>query len=756
MKRTFFLLAALFLCTSLFSADRGWFYYRNASAVVSKYKMIYKSPPVKIPNNASVDAPLMGNGSLGVAIAGDVDELVFYLARNDFWRLRSSYNESFPCMLGKLEVKIPALKGADYHIEQDLYSGTTLIKFANERNSIEIRTYVHAEEDLLIMEIENRGSKQLAGEMNLLTPGYETAGFQSEMIRGVDGDLQWISRQFDKEVDINTKAACALKMFGALKPKFYVAPGKTMYVALSSSGNFKSDDCGKFVLERLDQMKKHDFIDFLDEHEAWWAKYWNKSFVMLGDSVIEKAYYRSLYTMGITSRDPDFPPGIFGTWITRERPEWNGDYHLNYNHQAPFYGLFSSNRIEQALPYNYPMIAMTERAKGYAREYFDIDGIYMPVGIGPVGIDVTYSGPEAGSPRQFYLDHGFVDAGALAFHQRSNALHSINNMAMLCYYTYDKEYISLVYPYIKGVVAFWEEYLTYEDGRYVAYMDGVHEGPNGDTNNTLTLGFLRNALQTLIDMSKELDVDQDKVPLWRKILNELSDYPSYEKNGKKYLADSEEGYFATNHPVLLQIVFPGGQIHKDSDPLLLEMARNCAEADAKTNLWNHGLHTSSNYPSAVRLGFDPDTIINNLRKFIIEYFDENGFLKDSPVGIENCSSVLTTINEMLLRSRPGIIEVFPVWNLNNNVIFQDLRAEGGFLVSSRVISEGVAYVKLTSEQGKDCHMVNPWAHEGAKTLSIIRNGKEVKMEVGERFTIKTSPDDVIIIKPWNMDNRILD
>ncbi len=753
-KKLSVLLLILFWTSAGLSSDRGWFYYRKAADVVRKYKLVFAEPPKKTPGNVAVDAPLMGNGSLGVAIGGNADKLMFYLARNDFWRLISSYNESFPCMLGKLELKIPALKDTDYLIEQDLYTGTSLLKFTKDRHALEIKTYVYAQEDLLIMELENRGQETLVGEMNLLTPGHEIAGFPCKMSRGVDKDLQWISRQFDQDVEIPTKAACALKMFDMSSPKFYLSPGKTMYVAASSSSSFESDDCKGATLERVKKIKKHAFIDFLDDHEAWWARYWNKSFVMLGDPVLEKAYYRALYVMGSASRDLDFPPGIFGTWITGERPEWNGDYHLNYNHQAPFYGLFSANRIEQALPYNYPIVAMSDRARRYAWEYFNIDGIYMPVGIGPKGIDTTYSGPEAGRPRQFYLDHGFVDAGALCFHQRSNALHCINNMAMLCYYTYDRAHIELVYPFIKGVLAFWEQYLKYEDGRYIAYYDGVHEGPNGDTNNTLTLGFLRNALRTVIDMSRELDIDQDKVPLWEKILTELSDYASYEKDGKTYLADSEKGYFATNHPVLLQIVFPGGQIHKDSDPRLLEMARNCAEADARTNLWNHGLHTSSNYPSAVRLGFDPNTILTQLRKFVVTEFDENGFLKDSPVGIENCSAVVTTINEMLLRSRPGVIEVFPVWDMDRNAIFQDLRAEGAFLVSSRVVSGGVAYVKLSSEQGRDCHMVNPWTREGVKTLSIIRNGKESKMDAGSRFTLQTSKGDIIIIKPWDMADRV--
>ena len=162
------------------------------------------------------------------------------------------------------------------------------------------------------MECENRGSRTIAGELNLLTPGDETAGFASRMSREVDGAVQWIAREFDKDVDIATKAACALRLFGASSPKFYIAPGKTLYVALSSSSNFKADDCSRAVAERVRSIEKHEFIDFLDQHEQWWTDYWNQSFVMLGDPVIEKAYYRSLYTMGSASRDLDFPPGIFG------------------------------------------------------------------------------------------------------------------------------------------------------------------------------------------------------------------------------------------------------------------------------------------------------------------------------------------------------------------------------------------------------------------------------------------------------------
>ena len=73
-----------------------------------------------------------------------------------------------------------------------------------------------------------------------------------------------------------------------------------------------------------------------------------------------------------------------------------------------------------------------------------------------------------------------------------------------------------------------------------------------------------------------------------------------------------------------------------------------------------------------------------------------------------------------------------------------------------MVSGGVAYIKLSSEQARAGHMVNPWTREGVKTLSIIRNGKEIKRDAEDRFTLKTAKGDVIIIKPWGMADRAID
>jgi hypothetical protein len=760
--RKLFIFFILFSLAFGMDGQRSKFYSRSAFSVVSKYTIVFDKPPSHIPSTYSVDAPLLGNGSTGVAISGAPEEQVFYLARNDFWRLKESYYESFPCVLGKLLLNTPVFKDATYKIEQDLYTGTTYLKFSKNHYSIVIKIYVSAMEDLLILEMENTGIETIMGDLVLKMPEDEAIAFKTLMKRGIDNNIQWISRQFDSEVDIPTKAACAMKIidpsgkdfngavwhagFDNKAGRFYLPAKGNLFVVVSFSSNFRSEDCCRYVLERVKKIEIKDFPGIYNDHKKWWSDYWNKSFIMINDSLLELDYYRSLYVMGSCSRDTEFPPGIFGTWITKERPEWCGDYHLNWNHHAPYYGLFSSNRIEQALPYNYPILAIAEKGREYSKKIFGINGIVMPVGIGPKSMDIFKAGPVTKEIRQFYFDYGFIEDDGLFFYQRSNALHCAAMMSMLCYYTYNKEYIKMVYPFIKGVVDFWVGFLKYENGRYVIYNDAVEEGPCGDFNPIKSLGLLRTALKTLIDMSPELKVDQDKIKIWDNILKKLSKYPTYQKNGKTFFALSEKGHNPPGiNTRLYQIIFPGGQIHMDSDKELLEIARNNLKEDISSPNWFYN-DKHSNFPSAVRLGYDPDTIQKKLKYYIRNLRGTNGFFNDYMVGIEACATTPSTLNEMLLRSHPDIVEVFPDWNKKMNALFQDLRAEGAFLVSSQLLNGDVQYIKITSEQGRDCNIVNPW---NTRTLAVIRNGKDNKIAADKRFTLKTSANETIIIFPWN-------
>jgi hypothetical protein len=85
----------------------------RAASIISKHNIRFLEPPRRIPSRVSVDAPLLGNGYMGVALAGQPERQVFYVARNDFWRLKSAHGKAYPAMLGRVEVLIPGLTGGD-------------------------------------------------------------------------------------------------------------------------------------------------------------------------------------------------------------------------------------------------------------------------------------------------------------------------------------------------------------------------------------------------------------------------------------------------------------------------------------------------------------------------------------------------------------------------------------------------------------------------------------------------------------------
>lgn len=203
--------------------------------------------------------------------------------------------------------------------------------------------------------------------------------------------IYYISRGYDDpSVDIPSRAAAALIAGTATDGSFSLAPGKNFTIVCAVSSDFKSEDCLRTVIREAKDVGSRRLREIRKNHEKWWRDYWNKSYVSIPDPVIEKQYYLSLYGMASCSRDPDFPPPLFGTWITQEPPYWMADYHLNYNFMAPFYALYSANRIEQAEPYEAPLLAAIPRGKWYSEKVTGIPGgIMLPVGIGPLGIETT-------------------------------------------------------------------------------------------------------------------------------------------------------------------------------------------------------------------------------------------------------------------------------------------------------------------------------------------------------------------------------
>ena len=71
----------------LFSCNDQNSLEQQSEAIIRKHTVRFTEPPKRIPNRNSVDAPLLGNGFTGVALAGPPEAQNFYVDRNDYWRL---------------------------------------------------------------------------------------------------------------------------------------------------------------------------------------------------------------------------------------------------------------------------------------------------------------------------------------------------------------------------------------------------------------------------------------------------------------------------------------------------------------------------------------------------------------------------------------------------------------------------------------------------------------------------------------------
>ena len=68
----------------------------------SAFLSVLTHPPTPMPRYQQLDAPLLGNGDIGVAIGGDPQSQEFWLSKNDLWELRNVWCLSGPRPVGRL------------------------------------------------------------------------------------------------------------------------------------------------------------------------------------------------------------------------------------------------------------------------------------------------------------------------------------------------------------------------------------------------------------------------------------------------------------------------------------------------------------------------------------------------------------------------------------------------------------------------------------------------------------------------------
>ncbi len=732
----------------------------RSKQIVSAHRAVFDHPPEHVPSFKIVDGPINGNGDIGMTVSGTPEKQRYWISKNDFWKSGPDFKQCGPSLIGGIDIHIPEIRGASYQVEQILYDGLIKSEFSLGENTISLEARVAATDNVIILELEVEKTP-----VDVKLELWVKDGYGSLTEKGRDGSVYWAARKFNgTELLYPTEAVIAMSSIAHEKESFTLIPGDPLILIASVVTNHESSSYETDAREKVKRIDRDEVQSLITEHEQWWQTFWAKSFVELEDKLLEKYYYGSHYIMACCSRNENFPPGLFGNWITMDRTAWAGDVHLNYNHEAPFWALYSSNRVELTDSYDAPLLEHLEIFRDNAKKYLGKKGAYASVGIGPKGLISRFFDKE-GMDKIYKEKFGSGAYEGLVgqpmfLGQKSNAVFASINMILRYRYTYDRGYLKKVYPYLKAVAEFWEDYLTFEDGRYVIYDDSFHEvGPwqgkgweegYGDFNPINSLGFLKVFFDAMIEISRDLSIDESEQEKWNHILVNLSEFPVYREEGRTQFRACEGGNGSSSDLVGLKwhmlhgLVFPAPNIGLNSNPDLLKRMHDGMDEWEDRTWLDSGNSFQSVLIGAARLGYDPDFLFEKAKNKIEKYSYPNLWIFAEGGGIETCSGIPGMINEMMLQSHDGLIRVFPVFPDDQKASFYRLRTFGAFLVSSAIKNGLIQYVSIESEKGRDCFILNPW---DGKEIQVYRNGEKAQVLGGEELSFKTQRGERITLLP---------
>jgi len=762
-----------------------------------------------------------GSGTIGVTAGGKTNyEQQYYFGHMDMWgSVREGRIQDGVLSLGGLHIK--AEQGSDasyYSMKQNILDAQieTTLKVRDTKGQdalIQIDVWAADCSDYIVAEFDNQGENPVKLTASLWVPEIFD---DADCINiypykcGADGDTIWSSRQVNKLHtfhdnpnpptivldDYIARAAMVAKLStgftntgtngkGTAYGEFIIEPGKKtelfIYVRTTNGGHDGAKKVGymKEDLKALDEniaaalaeFTQPDIGNLKQNHLNWWKEYWQQSFIDIPDETLMEYYYGAQYALGCNQRaNMTHPSSMWGVLNTQDSSGWGGRYFLNYNHEAQYYGTFSSNRPDVMLPYSNVIkwyapwqINNTARFgyKGMAHcRSLSPFGLYKPQTVAQgIAAEKSIEGVATGSRDQ-----------------KSNGAFAVLPLIWYYEYTMDKDYLrDVVYPHVYELMEFYLDYaekFTDQNWPYPNYLDtsdvwelkdgyvyminnsSVHESDHRDLSPGLDIAAAERLVRFLLDYSPALGVNQDKMPIWQDFLDHLVAYPQktftyeeyknahnplisdmgtltvttaaygispYVKNQHKFVV---EPYDQT---VELEPVFPFESKTIMNDPVQVKRGidtlkfMNSWASIVGSFTWN-GIteeFTSTRngfckiFPTAMRLGWDCADLIEKFKQTLMmqNFRRSNLTCIQLGGGLETIGST-EFINSMLLQSTllegdVSEIKVFPNWT-GQDASFTRLLAKGAYEVSAEYKDGKVTFVEITAKVGGKVRVENPW------------------------------------------------
>lgn len=718
----------------------------------------------------SPDGPLMGNGTVYAFLAGDRKTQNIYISHSNMWQDRSIYEGQEYTTFGGITIQQSdggnTGKKQEFRYEQDMKNAEITAK---SEQGFTTKSWLSAMENIIVTEITNVTQKELPMEVSAWTANANTtASVDADTMvatkKGVSkpkdrdsGTGKWegwnvniaMASQIIDDIDQTIKNVDDKKNVSA----FTLQPGQTVTMVSAVEGgkeegaeNTQQQAVEKAVAKLNTRTDQDSLSASLQAHHDYWKDYWMKSYIDIQDADVERMYYGMLYQLGCSTsisseNNGEIAAGLF-PWTAADHPAWQGDYTTNTDFQRQIHPLVQANRTEGIQNYLNVIHQYWPEAQRRSESVDDLNWIIegtprqekFTSGIEGGALFPTHIGPWGASTEQY---NGRDDY----FNSPADATSVLMPVVKMWKYTQNEDLLQELYPLMKSVSIFWENYVTLENGKYVVY-GATHENVPG-RNPILDVDACKYMLKNTIKAAEELKTDSDKIEIWQEILDHMSDVPTMDYKGKNTICEVEgrtewdSGMTFAENPVTIQSVYYFDSIGMSASDEEKEKYRNYL--DVKNGLGNH-----RRLISATRLGYDIHQIIEQLKTGSIHKTpsDWEGLRGNNTIGDIGGTGRLAIVQDSLLQSNEGYINIFANWFDDQETAFKRMRAEGGFLVDAEQNAFGqTTYANIHSEKGRTCAVLNPWP---GKEMEVYENGNPVPAEksqntLGSVYTFATKP-----------------
>lgn len=703
----------------------------------------------------------LGNGALGALLWGDGAPLRISLDRADLWDLRpvpefhspeyrydtmqqwhregkvkdllrlyeNPYNRPAPTKIpaGRIELTLDP-KPQFVETGLSLADAVASMRFAG---GCEVEVFVHAVEPVGLI----RMRKGPAVSLRLAAPAFggESGGKAFDQVQTASVSL--LGYEPPARSDGPGWQAYSQKGAEGFHFAVYTAWRQrdgAWEAAWSVASSFESADPLTLARERVVRILDAGYEKALASHREWWTAWWRQSSVRLPNPIIERQWYLEQYKFAAASRRGAPPISLQAIWTADDGklPPWKGDFHHDLNTQLSYWPCYSGNHLEEGLAYLDWLWNVRPACFAWTKRFYDLPGLNVPM-------TSDLAGEQIGGWRQY--THSVTTAAWLSQH-----------FYLHWRYSADRAFLEQrAYPYLRDSATFIEAVSAKKgpDGYRTIPLSASPEindnRPSAwfDTVTNYDLSLMRWLLAASAELAAELKLDADAAR-WRRVLAEMPPF-TYGEDGRLLIAKGYPLPASHRHFSHLMAVHPLGIIDVSDGPEARRtIDASLAELDKKgSDYWcGYSFSWLANLQARARNGAGAE---KSLEIFSTAFTLRNSFhcngdqsgkgyskFKYRPFTLEGNFAAAAGVQEMLLQSHRGVVEIFPAvpesWK---DVSFTTLRAEGAFLISAERRGGVMRNIEIVSEKGGTLKMMSPFS---GRTLSFV-------LAPGERKVLNADP-----------------